>query len=328
MFAIAALVATVGTQLVTAAESTTASRDIGREVLSVFSAKCAACHGPDLPRPMGRFGYILDLKRLAGNPEKVIPPNPEESELWGLVQRNEMPPADSPRGALTTEQKDIIRQWIAAGAPDALPGDPKSPVAEQNSAPAADQSESVATAPAKLAAADRLLLWLGKFHLLLVHFPIALVLAAGVAEALWIVRVEMRRFGTTRSASEGVGHGDRSCFGWVSILPTKSKSNPLESVRFCLWLAALAAIPTAAAGWLFAAAGNGASSPEILTAHRWLGTVAAAWLAIAAVFAERDARRGLRSNFVRVWLLLGILTTAITAHLGGLLARGADYFNF
>ena len=90
-----------------------------------------------------------------------------------------------------------------------------------------------------MAPADRFIHWLGKFHLLLLHFPIALVLAAGVGE--------------TRSV-------------W------QRNPIPSESVRFCLWLGALAAIPTAGLGWLFAAAGNGVGSPQLLTAHRWLGT--------------------------------------------------------
>src|ERR1700678_3903139 len=68
-------------------------QDLGAEVRGVFAAKCAGCHGPDLAKPKGRFGYVLDLRRMAGNPEMVIPLRPDESELWVLVQRNEMPPA-------------------------------------------------------------------------------------------------------------------------------------------------------------------------------------------------------------------------------------------
>src|SRR3954454_10121755 len=92
--------------------------DLGQAVRGVFAAKCAVCHGPDLAKPKGRFGYVLDLRRVAANPEMVIPMRPTESELWILVERNEMPPADSPQGALTLEQKEVIRDWIAAGAPD------------------------------------------------------------------------------------------------------------------------------------------------------------------------------------------------------------------
>src|SRR5262249_47373040 len=93
-------------------------RGVAAEVRSVFAARCATCHGSDLAQPKGRFGYVLDLGRVAGNPEMVIPSRPEESELWILVQRGEMPPDDSPTGPLTADEKEAIRRWIAAGAPD------------------------------------------------------------------------------------------------------------------------------------------------------------------------------------------------------------------
>ena len=48
-------------------------RDIGGEVRGVFATRCAGCHGPDLAKPKGRFGYVLDLRRIAANPEMVIP---------------------------------------------------------------------------------------------------------------------------------------------------------------------------------------------------------------------------------------------------------------
>jgi uncharacterized membrane protein/mono/diheme cytochrome c family protein len=249
------------------ARSTPPERDIGDEVRGVFATRCAACHGPDLEKPKGRFGYVLDLRRVAENPEMVIPGRPTESELWVLVQRDEMPPADSPHGALTPTQKEVIREWIAAGAPDVSPR----------------------------ASADRLLRWLGKFHLLLLHFPIALVVAAG--------------FGEIRSI-------------W--------QRNPLpsESVRFCLLLGALAAIPTAGLGWLHAADGNGLGSSQLLTAHRWLGTTAAGLLVITAFCVERDARRGVRSRAAWLMMTSGIIVTALTAHFGGLLDRGGDFFNY
>jgi len=135
----------------------------------------------------------------------------------------------------------------------------------------------------------------GKFHLLMIHFPIALILAAGIGE-VWLV--------------------------W------RRRSIPSNSVRFCLWLGALVAIPTVGLGWLFAAAGNGAGSPQLLMAHRWLGTSAAVWLVITAICADRDARRGRRSRYVRYQLVSGVVITAFTAHLGGLLARGRDFFTY
>jgi mono/diheme cytochrome c family protein/uncharacterized membrane protein len=268
MSIVMALAPVAGYQLgIERAGPTPPGRGVGDEVRSVFAAKCAACHGPDLEQAKGRFGYVLDLRRVAENPEMVIPSRPTESELWLLVQHDEMPPAGSPHGALTPAQKEVIRSWIEAGAPDVSP----------------------------MASANRTLRWLGKFHLLMLHFPIALVLAAGIGE----IRSVWRR-----------------------------DPQPSGSVRFCLWLGALAAIPTVGLGWLHAADGNGLSSSPLLTAHRWLGTTAAAWLIITAAFVERDARGGVRSR--GVWLLMasGILVTSLTAHLGGLLSRGRDFFNY
>ena len=98
------------------AQSTPPLKDIASDVRGVFAAKCAGCHGSDLAKPRGRFGYVLDLRRVAANPEMVVPLHPEESELWELVQRGEMPPSESPHGPLTPAQKEVIRAWIAAGA--------------------------------------------------------------------------------------------------------------------------------------------------------------------------------------------------------------------
>ena len=173
-------------------------RDIGGEVRGVFATRCAGCHGPDLAKPKGQFGYVLNLRRIAANPEMVIPGRPTESELWILVQGDEMPPTDSPQGALTPVQKEVIRAWIVAGAPNASPGALDSPPSVR--------SGPTTPAPIEMAPADRFIHWLGKFHLLLLHFPIALVLAAGVGE--------------TRSV-------------W------QRNPIPSESVRFCLWLAQL-----------------------------------------------------------------------------------------
>jgi hypothetical protein len=250
-------------------------------------AKCAACHGPDLVKPKGRFGYVLDLPRVAANPEFVVPSQPAESELWVLVQRDEMPPPDAPQGPLTRAEKEIIREWIAAGSPDA----------SSNAGVSTSPAPSVlAPAATETNALWRFLVWLGKFHFVLLHFPIALVMVAGLGE-VWSVR--------------------------------QGNSQTSEWVRICLALAAIAAIPTAAFGWLFAAGGNGVGSPQLLAFHRWLGTSAAVWLVLAAGWAERDTRRGGRGGRVRRLLLgTGILLTAVTAHLGGLLAHGVDFFSY
>ena len=262
-------------------------RDIGSEVRGVFAAKCAACHGPDLAKPKGRFGYVLDLRRVAGNPEMVIPSRPDESELWVLVNRGEMPPPDSPHGPLTTAEKETVRSWIATGAPDVKP------LALGSSA--TDLPDPPSPAPVSVPTTDRVLRFMGKFHLLALHLPIALMLAAGLGE---IVSVWRR------------------------------SREPSAAVQFCLPLAALAAVPTVALGWFHAAAGNGVGSPQLLLLHRWLGTVAGAWVIGTAGCAEWDARRGFRSRGVRAALAVGITLVAAAAHIGGLMAHGRDFFDW
>jgi mono/diheme cytochrome c family protein len=256
-------------------------RDIGAEVRAVFAARCAGCHGPDLPKPKGRFGYVLDLRRMADNPELVIPGRPDESELWALVRHGDMPPADSPHGPLTAAEKEVIRAWIVAGTPDA-----RHPASGASFAPDPPIASPV----------PRAVRWLGRFHLLLLHFPIALVLAAGVGEL---------------------------ASAW------RGSRVPSPAVQFCLSLAAVAAVPTVALGWLHAATGSGVGSPQLLAAHRWVGTAAGVWVIGTALGARRDARRGVRSRGVRVALVaVGVPLIVAAAHVGGLMAHGRDFLDW
>src|SRR6516165_5425093 len=78
------------------------------KVQKVFRAKCNQCHGSHLAKPKGKFGYILDLGRVASNPKIVVPGKPGESTLWELVSGDEMPPEDAKAGPLTAEEKDLI----------------------------------------------------------------------------------------------------------------------------------------------------------------------------------------------------------------------------
>ena len=93
------------------------ARNLGAEVRAVFADKCAACHGSAVAKPKGRFGYVDDLRRIADNPEMVVPGEPDQSELLTLVEHDEMPPADAPDGPLSAAERQSIRAWIAAGAP-------------------------------------------------------------------------------------------------------------------------------------------------------------------------------------------------------------------
>lgn len=272
-----------------AAAASAATSDIGSEVQSIFAAKCTNCHGADLPNPKCRFGYVLNLPRIASNPEMVVPASPDESELWVLVRRGEMPPSESPQGPLSNEQKETIRRWIERGAPDVEAKISSAPQANST----AEQINITGSGDKESSWFERWLGRLGKFHLLVLHFPIAFSLAAAAGECWSIVK----RFTT-----------------------------PSAAVRLCLWLAAVAAIPTATLGWLYAAGLFGGGEPSLLQTHRWLGTASAVILIITAVLAERDLGAGQRSRIVRLLILTAAVLTAATAHFGGLMVHGPDFF--
>ena len=259
--------------------------DLAAQTRSIFAAKCAICHGPNLAKPRGRFGYVLDLPRVAANREMIVPGSPDESELWELVNRGEMPPADSPTGSLSQEQKAVIHNWIAAGAPPAR-------TAEASSLAALEQEPSRGPETPEPSFLARTLGRLGAFHLLVIHFPIALLIAAAARE-FWEARQGERR--------------------------------PSAIVRFCVILGAVSAVTAAVLGWLHARNGFGAAMPQFLLLHRWLGTTAALWAIGTAAFSESESRREARSNWFRAWLLIGAVLVMVAAHLGGTLVHGEDF---
>jgi uncharacterized membrane protein len=181
---------------------------------------------------------------------------------------------------LSQEEKDVIRSWIATGAPSIPP-------AELN------LTETSLGAPESPIEKD-ILRWLGPFHLVAVHFPIALLIAAALAE-FWSAQ-----------------HGIRI---------------PTPEVRFCVLLGAASAVVAASLGWIHAANGHGVGALHILGLHRWIGTAVAAWAVGTAFFSEREERRGVRSQWFRAWLFVGALLVAVEGHFGGMLVHGDDFLS-
>jgi uncharacterized membrane protein len=132
----------------------------------------------------------------------------------------------------------------------------------------------------------------GRLHPLLIHFPIALVIAAALAEGAAIV-----------TADEG----------WRTVA--------VENVRAGAVFALLATV----AGWRLALAPEMDVSP-LLEWHRWLGTVAAG-AALAAALATGGVRRrsALGGRLYRIALFTAGVLVAVTGHVGGLLVWGANF---
>jgi uncharacterized membrane protein len=129
----------------------------------------------------------------------------------------------------------------------------------------------------------------GRLHPLLIHFPIALVIAAGLAECAALV-----------TAKEG----------WRTVA--------VGNIRAGALFAVLAAIT----GWRFALAPD-MESP-LLEWHRWLGIVGAGSAIAAALATGAVSRRWTRLVYRLALALAGILV-AVTGHIGGLLVWGVNF---
>ena len=215
------------------------------EVRAIFEAKCNDCHGAEVPRPKGKFGYVLDLKRVSANPKYIVPGHPDESDLYDMVLHDEMPGEDANVPPLTPEEKEKVRRWIELGAPGDLP-----PGIETET-PALVIVVEPAKSPGPLW--KQALRWIGKFHPASTHFPVALMLAAVFVESLawwtqredWLTTV---RFLVILAALGGLA---ATGLGWLNAYFSSYNKAP----GALLW-------------W-----------------HRWLGTGTAVWAAICAVLA-------------------------------------------
>ncbi|HWE96471.1 MAG TPA: DUF2231 domain-containing protein [Tepidisphaeraceae bacterium] len=269
--------------------------DLGSAVREIFAAKCVQCHAATLARPKGKFGYVLDLPRIASNPKMVARSDPAHSKLWEVINAGDMPPDDAKAGPLADSQKLAIRAWIEAGAP--APRAALRPTAESGAVDVSMEQLVEPDPDARPASLiTRLLQWIGKLHVLVVHFPIALTAAAAGLESWRIFR-----------KSAGV--------------------SPV--VRFCIFFGAAGAVVAAALGWIHAPySGYATGAAGALRLHRWAGVAAATGAVIAAALSEADAHRGRRTLMFRVALFATALLTGAAGHLGGSLVYGDDFLHW
>ena len=88
----------------------------------IFERKCNECHGSQTKKPGGKFGYVLDLKKVADNGDYIVRGKPDESDLFRMLRDREMPPDDHPKTPpLTKVELEWVQRWILAGSPSAIP---------------------------------------------------------------------------------------------------------------------------------------------------------------------------------------------------------------
>ena len=149
-----------------------------------------------------------------------------------------------------------------------------------------------------LSSTDRLIRFVGKFHPVAVHFPIALLIAALFSEILG------------------------------ALFPVKRFQ---EAARVLVALGAPMAAIAAALGW---ATGLFAKYPgeleQVLTTHRLLGTSTAILALTTLVLLESYLRKqssNLRTAYLAA-LVLTALLVGITGHFGGTLIYGTEHFTW
>jgi len=91
-----------------------------RDVLPILADRCFHCHGPDAETR--EADLRLDQRESAVDSVGVIMPDkPGDSELIARVTTSDpellMPPPDSHRKPLTAQEVEILKRWIANGAP-------------------------------------------------------------------------------------------------------------------------------------------------------------------------------------------------------------------
>ena len=136
--------------------------------------------------------------------------------------------------------------------------------------------------------------WVGKFHPPVTHFPIALIIAALVAEIL---------------------------FAWTG-------RTLFDNARqYCLWFGIIAAVGTGTLGWFFAGF-HLIDDNWLLTTHRWLGTSTVTCSLILAFLAWRVQYRN--ATVLRPWyrlvFLLAVILVSATGFFGGAMLYGINEF--
>jgi uncharacterized membrane protein len=138
---------------------------------------------------------------------------------------------------------------------------------------------------------EKLLAYLGNFHALVVHFPIALFLSAALAQAL---------------------------------LLTRKKEAYADIVRFSVWLAAFGALGAGLLGWAHAGPAP-AHESAVMMNHRWIGTTILLGGFATALLMEA-ARKSSASPILRLLFTLTLFVmagfVAANGFLGGALAHG------
>jgi mono/diheme cytochrome c family protein/uncharacterized membrane protein len=261
----------------------TASRAPRVEIEQLFRQHCTKCHGADGTGSPGRRRQpkIPDFTDTAWQARR------SDAQLLASILDGKEKAMPAWRDKISTEQAQGLATYVRQFALST-----ESPGQEQPSD--MSKEESIVEPPAGFS--EKLIAWLGKFHPAVVHFPVALLTAAGLAELL------------------------RMITGKLAFDPVS---------RYCAWFGFLTAMLAAALGW-FAAGFQLSDTSWVLSTHRWLGTSTAAGAAVVLLVSELSRRPEARRSLMlfRVAVLCMPVLVLATGFFGGALVFGLDHYSF
>jgi hypothetical protein len=115
--AAAAVVLAAGAIAGTARAARAAGPDFTRDVRPILAKHCFRCHGPDDKTREG--GLRLDDRDAAIRKKALVPGKPDDSELVKRIvstDENEVMPPPAAKIPLSAKDKQVLREWVAAGA--------------------------------------------------------------------------------------------------------------------------------------------------------------------------------------------------------------------
>src|SRR5271157_1272426 len=250
----------------------------------LFRKRCVKCHGADGTgnKARDRLPEIPDFTNVSWQARRTDA-RLLESILDGKGE--DMPPV---RGKISEQQARGLVAFVRAFAPTVeRPGqrEPEGP----------DSAEPEEAKPSR-GLFEKMIRWLGKFHPPAVHFPIALLTAAAVAEFL--------RVATGKPAFDAI-------------------------TRYCVWFGTLTAAGAGTLGW-FLAGFRLTDASWVMMTHRWLGTSTVAFAGLVLVLSElsrRPDRRRTRMSF-RVALLVVAVLVSATGFFGGAVVFGLNHYTW
>jgi mono/diheme cytochrome c family protein/uncharacterized membrane protein len=269
----------------------------GSDARALFGQKCAKCHGEDGTGKPKReeFEQIPNFTNPSWQKKR------SDARLLASILDGKEPDMPSWRKKISEEQARGLVAYIRAfastrgsseSAPRNRPNEGTRGVQEDSER--STEGEHRATRMPQ-SPSETLIVWLGTFHPPSVHFPIALLTAAAVAELL--------RITTGHLAFDAV-------------------------TRVLVWFGTITAVVAGVLGWFLA--GFRLTDPSrLMMMHRWLGTTTVGCAGLLLVLSEmrRPGRHLTRLGF-RVMLLLVAVLASVTGYVGGAMVFGLDYHDW